>query len=76
MPKRGTQLSVFEILQKAQETAGGHVKYARMLWAVEASDSDRCYQDLFKAISHLVTIPQVSQVLIFRHCVWQLILSL
>lgn len=60
MPRGAAKLSVFEILQKAQETTGGHAKYARMLWAAEAVESDQCYQDLFKAISHLVTIPQAS----------------
>lgn len=59
MPKRPV-LSVLEILHKAQETTGGHVKYAKMLWAAEEADSDKCYQDLYGAISILVTVPQVS----------------
>lgn len=50
---------VAEILHKVQESAGCHKKYARMLWATEAVDSNKCYQDLIGAIMYLVTVPLV-----------------
>ena len=53
------QLDVADILSKAQESTGAHVKYAGMLWSLEARDTDSCYQRLFQAVSYLVTVPQV-----------------
>ena len=57
--KAAPQLSVADILNKSQESIAGHSKYAKLLWQVEAADSDACYKELFKCLSYMLTIPQV-----------------
>lgn len=55
------KLSVSDILGRSQEAVGAHAKYARMLWELEATDSDSCYKELTRCIGFLFTVPLVSQ---------------
>lgn len=62
MPGRAcpATLTVADILNKCQETAGAHGKYARMLWDVETADSDACFKELHLCLSHMLITPAVS----------------
>ena len=58
--RKAPWLTVPDILNKCQETAGGHSKYARMLWEVEAGNSDACFKELIRCLTYLLTVPLVS----------------
>jgi len=57
--KQAPLLTVAELLGKCQETTGSHSKYARILWEIEAADSDACFKDLIRCLSYLLTVPLV-----------------
>lgn len=61
MPKAKSQLlTVPEILNNCQETTGAHGKYSRMLWEVEAANSNACYKELSRCLGHLLSVPMAS----------------
>ena len=53
-------LSVPDLLGRCQEAVGAHTKYAKMLWEIEAVDSDSCYKELTRCLGFLLTVPLVS----------------
>ncbi len=57
--KQGPLLTVAELFGKCQETTGSHSKYARILWELEAADSEGCFEELYRCLSYLLTVPLV-----------------
>lgn len=64
MPKSRSppQLSVYDILNKAQDGIAGHKKFAKLLWDVVNSDLSTAFQQLTNCISHLLLVAQARNV--------------
>ena len=60
MPSAQPVLGVAEIFNKTQEGTGGHAKYAKLLWAQQAKDTDACWEQLCSMSHYLMTVPPVS----------------
>eukprot|EP00884_Botryococcus_braunii_P003520 jgi/Botrbrau1/13169/Bobra.242_1s0006.1 len=60
MPKSrpAPQLSVYDILNKAQDGIAGHKKFAKLLWDIVSSDLCTTFQQLTNCISHLLLVAQ------------------
>ena len=63
--KQTPLLTVAEVFNRCQETTGSHSKYARMLWELEAADSDACFDELYRCLSYLLTVPLVRQLFLY-----------
>ncbi|DBA76941.1 TPA: hypothetical protein ACH3X1_009536 [Trebouxia sp. C0004] len=52
-----TGLSVYQIFNLCQKSNAAHAKCVGLLWHLERSNSDKCLQDIFMCVKHVLLIP-------------------
>jgi len=50
---------VYQIFNLCQKSNAAHAKCVGILWQLERSNSDKCLEDIFTCVKHVLLIPQV-----------------